>query len=459
MDNTRAQQKALDDELVSPTNCLKIGKSNLRLSSNIKSKESTLQVALDALKLTPFYNAFEIFADAIPRRNKMFWHYARDDFMFTTVRLISKHQDIQVYGAILPQHLTNQAMLESKAYMTYRTYATGEKTQKLKSIKKKADSESSPKTKPTQASKGIRIKASAKRNLQEKQERISQLSRKWLSQEEDEEENDEHDSEDDNDDHENANDNDDEDDDQENVNDQEEKDEEEKQMMMIKCLLIKRVSSFESELSEPKQTNQFVKVVSFILGIVDNYLGFKMKDAVNVAVQLQLNKLREEAYADNDEFLKQIDLNIKSIIKDQTKMKNPLLDQTEERSDRDQARNSHQKKQLKGVQVYKFFQRIRHQDIEDMLLLLVQEKLTNLNLDEWFTLNVALRMYTKRIVIQERVEDLQLAGIIHQDDMNRNQLMRTDELYKFSDGILNHVRIALNDIATGIQMEYLPKRK
>ncbi|GJX35930.1 hypothetical protein Tco_0247487 [Tanacetum coccineum] len=36
-------------------------------------------------------------------------------------------------------------------------------------------------------------------------------------------------------------------------------------------------------------------------------------------------------------------------------------------------------------------------------------KLTNLNVDERFALNVALRMYTRRIVIQERVEDLQLA--------------------------------------------------
>ncbi|GJX61876.1 hypothetical protein Tco_0294776 [Tanacetum coccineum] len=36
------------------------------------------------------------------------------------------------------------------------------------------------------------------------------------------------------------------------------------------------------------------------------------------------------------------------------------------------------------------------------------------------------------------------------DDMNINRLMRTDELYKFSDGTLNHVRTALNDIATGI---------
>ncbi|GJY01876.1 hypothetical protein Tco_0360028 [Tanacetum coccineum] len=37
--------------------------------------------------------------------------------------------------------------------------------------------------------------------------------------------------------------------------------------------------------------------------------------------------------------------------------------------------------------------------------------------------------------------------------------MRTNELHKFSDGTLNYVRTALNDIATGIQMEYLPKRK
>ncbi|GJQ97013.1 hypothetical protein Tco_0008152 [Tanacetum coccineum] len=43
-------------------------------------------------------------------------------------------------------------MLESEAYKTYHAYATGEKTPKPK--KKKADSESSPKEKPAQASKG-----------------------------------------------------------------------------------------------------------------------------------------------------------------------------------------------------------------------------------------------------------------------------------------------------------------
>ncbi|GKA03104.1 hypothetical protein Tco_0675885 [Tanacetum coccineum] len=43
--------------------------------------------------------------------------------------------------------------------------------------------------------------------------------------------------------------------------------------------------------------------------------------------------------------------------------------------------------------------------------------------------------------------------------MNRNRLMRADELHKFNDGMLDDVRSALNDIAKGIRMEYLPMRK
>ncbi|GKB83175.1 hypothetical protein Tco_0950070 [Tanacetum coccineum] len=72
--------------------------------------------------------------------------------------------------------------------------------------------------------------------------------------------------------------------------------------------------------------------------------------------------------------------------------------------------------------LYKFregdFKRLRRQDIEDMLLLLVQGKLTNLSLDDRYALNVALRMYTQRIVIQERVEDLQLAVKSYQKKIN-----------------------------------------
>ncbi|GKB55610.1 hypothetical protein Tco_0911796, partial [Tanacetum coccineum] len=86
---------------------------------------------------------------SIPRRNKMFWHTSRDEPMFTTIRA-------------LPQHLTNQAMLESEAYKTYHDYATGEKIPKPKYVKNKADLESSPKKKSAQASKGKRIKTSTK---------------------------------------------------------------------------------------------------------------------------------------------------------------------------------------------------------------------------------------------------------------------------------------------------------
>ncbi|GJT11379.1 hypothetical protein Tco_0858421 [Tanacetum coccineum] len=50
-------------------------------------------------------------------------------------------------------------------------------------------------------------------------------------------------------------------------------------------------------------------------------------------------------------------------------------------------------------------------------------------------------------------------GVIYKDQNNRNRLMRADELHKFSDGTLNDLRTALNDIAKGIRKEYLPKRK
>ncbi|GJV85010.1 hypothetical protein Tco_1524908 [Tanacetum coccineum] len=45
------------------------------------------------------------------------------------------------------------------------------------------------------------------------------------------------------------------------------------------------------------------------------------------------------------------------------------------------------------------------------------------------------------------------------DSKSEKRLIRTNELYKFSDGTLNDVRSALHDIAAGIRMEYLPMRK
>nr|GEY20248.1 hypothetical protein [Tanacetum cinerariifolium] len=113
------------------------------------------------------------------------------------------------------------------------------------------------------------------------------------------------------------------------------------------------------------------------------------------------------------------------------------------------------------------FKRLCLQDIKDLLLLLVQQKLTNLTINEQYDLNVVLRMYTRRMVIQRsnlRKKTTYTSfsdphRIIYVDQNRRKKLMRADELHKFSDGTLNDVRFALHDIATGIRMENLPMRK
>nr|GEV28399.1 hypothetical protein [Tanacetum cinerariifolium] len=117
-------------------------------------------------------------------------------------------------------------------------------------------------------------------------------------------------------------------------------------------------------------------------------------------------------------------------------------------------------------------------------------KLTKLTVEERFAFNVSLRMFTRSIMTQRRVEDLQLGvksyqkklnltkpdtyrsdlkrteayiaysnlrGFIYQNKDKKNRLMQIDELHKFSDGTLTDVRNALDDRLKGIQMQYFPK--
>ncbi|GJW55276.1 hypothetical protein Tco_0099361 [Tanacetum coccineum] len=84
--------------------------------------------------------------------------------------------------------------------------------------------------------------------------------------------------------------------------------------------------------------------------------------------------------------------------------------------------------------------RLRIQDIEDMLLLLVQGKVTNLNVEERIAFNVSLRMFTRSVVIQRRVEDLQLGVESYQKKLNltkpdtyRSNLRRQDAYTPYSD--------------------------
>nr|GEW43781.1 hypothetical protein [Tanacetum cinerariifolium] len=240
MDTTIDQQVAMDEALVPHARRLRIRRINFRLLSDIKSKESTLQLVYDVLRLTPFFKAFLVTADvleiymhefwatatvhhhsirfkmdnkkhivnlesfremlhiclrlphqpfveppfeeeilaflrflghsrairrltdvkhkdmkksnemyyhrftkviihhfmstdpSIPRRNKVNWPYVRDDHMFTTIKLVSRHQNTQQFGALLPIELTNKDIRNSKAYKEYYAVATGAKPPKPK---------------------------------------------------------------------------------------------------------------------------------------------------------------------------------------------------------------------------------------------------------------------------------------------------------------------------------------
>ncbi|GJZ75664.1 hypothetical protein Tco_0640129 [Tanacetum coccineum] len=222
MNTTQAQQKALNDALLALVDRLEFGKCNMGLKTDIKPKEATFQVVLDALALTPFYRAFLITADVPAIYMKEFWAtdsvhtdlgytgditYLTDvnvDYLhqpwrafatvinkclsgketgmdkirlsretrcfgtllemtpFTSMRCISRHEDTQAYGTILPKELTNQAMLESNAYKTYYAFASGEKAPKPKYVPKKADPDTSPKQKPIQATKGDGVDTQSK---------------------------------------------------------------------------------------------------------------------------------------------------------------------------------------------------------------------------------------------------------------------------------------------------------
>ncbi|GJX27581.1 hypothetical protein Tco_0233877 [Tanacetum coccineum] len=457
-DITRAQQKALDDDLVAPANRLKIEKCNIRLSSNLNSKEPTLQVVLDALKLTSFYKAFESTTDVPEIYMQEFWvtssrhhsllrfkmngkihtvnvcnfrdmlqicpkllgqkfkdpHFEEEIISFIRdlghTSEINVLSDVNIYGVILPQYLTNQAMLESEAYKTYHEYATGEKIPKPKYVKNKADPESSPKKKSAQASKGKRIKNSTKvaKLVKKKQPATTDKGdddEVNVSEEDDNKNDDNADNEDDDDqddDNEQTKlDNDDDDlvhpklstfdekerqdeedkeeewsddeaydDETQGVNvegkelDEEETNEEDEQSSSVssgfisnklnpnpdtgidsilnlntdstslvdvpvstnvemppssvtplplppipfiqpqqQTLFEDRVKALEDNFLEFQQINQFAAAVSSIPSIVDTYLTNKMNEAVKIAVQLQSDRLRDEAQAENEDFI------------------------------------------------------------------------------------------------------------------------------------------------------------
>nr|GFA83976.1 hypothetical protein [Tanacetum cinerariifolium] len=139
MATTIDKQVALDEALVPSTQRLRIGRSNFRLPSDIQSKESTLFCVSGGKKNQKrsnemYYPRFmKVIIDyfltrkpSIPRRNRINWHYVRDDVLFTTIKVVSRHQTTQQYGTMLPIELTTNDIRNSKAYKEYYACATGE---------------------------------------------------------------------------------------------------------------------------------------------------------------------------------------------------------------------------------------------------------------------------------------------------------------------------------------------
>nr|GEU63264.1 hypothetical protein [Tanacetum cinerariifolium] len=73
MDTTIEQQVAMDESLVPHAQWLRIGRSNFFLLLDIKSKESTLQLVYDVLRICPFFKAFLVTADVLEIYMQEFW--------------------------------------------------------------------------------------------------------------------------------------------------------------------------------------------------------------------------------------------------------------------------------------------------------------------------------------------------------------------------------------------------
>ncbi|GJU50536.1 hypothetical protein Tco_1220091 [Tanacetum coccineum] len=112
-------------------------------------------------------NHFSSKDKTISMRNKINLHTVRDDTLLGTLKFVSKTEEYQKYGALIPDEMINQDIKDSKAYKTYLDFATGKATPKKASKFKKVASPSkklSPVLKEEPAIKPKRAKKPAKKS-------------------------------------------------------------------------------------------------------------------------------------------------------------------------------------------------------------------------------------------------------------------------------------------------------
>nr|GEY20810.1 hypothetical protein [Tanacetum cinerariifolium] len=242
--------------------------------------------------------------------------------MFTTIKLVSRHQKTQQFDAMLPVELTNEDIRNSKAYKEYYAFATGAAPPKTKASVRKTKSSSDTIVTPPTAAAGTRLSTSAKGKQPAKTSKAKSLT--VLAEDDDDK-----DEGDDDDDQDEGNDED-QDSDEEgeefihpklSIHDKEETKDEESFDPIAKTLensddevpqaptplttapstLLQdlpnfgslfrfdhRLKTLKANFSEFIQTNQFARAVSSIPRIVQRYMDKRINEAVKLVLKVVL---------------------------------------------------------------------------------------------------------------------------------------------------------------------------
>nr|GEW19493.1 hypothetical protein [Tanacetum cinerariifolium] len=182
------------EALVPHASRLRIGKSNFRLRSDITSKESTLQVVYDVLRLTPFYKMnnkkriinLEYFREMLhicPRiPNQTFDELPFKEEILAFLRYFGHSGEIkkitdntQQFGVILPVELTNEDIRNYATYKEYYAIASAGAPPKTKASVRKTQSSSDTTITPPTAT-GIRLSTSEKGKQHAKSSKVKGLS-------------------------------------------------------------------------------------------------------------------------------------------------------------------------------------------------------------------------------------------------------------------------------------------
>ncbi|GKA04095.1 hypothetical protein Tco_0676876 [Tanacetum coccineum] len=110
MNTTQAQHKAIDDALIAPANRLEFGKCNMRLKTDIKPKEATFQVVLDAFahSLLP----------CIPDYYRYLGH-TRDITYLTDVNVDYLHQTWREFATVINKCLSGKKTRMDKICLSH----------------------------------------------------------------------------------------------------------------------------------------------------------------------------------------------------------------------------------------------------------------------------------------------------------------------------------------------------